>query len=47
MKRAASSAGIDAVVEVLNTRYPQGAEKTLIKSVTGREVPSRAACPWT
>ena len=28
------------VVEVLKTKYPQGAEKQLIKSITGREVPS-------
>ena len=28
------------VVEVLHTRYPQGAEKQLIYAVTGREVPS-------
>ena len=27
------------VVEVLHTRYPQGAEKQLIQSVTGRQVP--------
>jgi electron transport complex protein RnfC len=45
MRRAASAAGIDAVVEVLNTRYPHGAEKTLIKSLTGREVPSQGGLP--
>ncbi len=28
------------IVEVLRTKYPQGAEKQLIKSITGREVPS-------
>ncbi len=28
------------VVEVLHTRYPQGAEKQLIQSITGRQVPS-------
>ena len=28
------------VVEVLKTKYPQGAEKQLINSITGREVPS-------
>ena len=27
------------VVEVLHTRYPQGAEKQLIQAITGREVP--------
>lgn len=30
----------DVIIEVLKTKYPQGAEKQLIKSVTGREVPS-------
>ena len=30
------------VVEVLHTRYPQGAEKQLIQSITGRQVPSGA-----
>ena len=37
---AAKSDGID--VAVLKTKYPQGAEKQLIKAVTGREVPSGA-----
>lgn len=31
-----------AVVDVLQTRYPQGAEKQLCQSVTGRQVPSGA-----
>lgn len=30
------------VVEVLHTRYPQGAEKQLIQSITGRQVPPGA-----
>lgn len=33
------STGFDLSVIVLKTKYPQGAEKMLIKSVTGREVP--------
>lgn len=39
---ALESAGLSQAVRVasLHTRYPQGAEKTLIRSVTGREVPS-------
>lgn len=32
-------AGSDVVVQVLKTRYPQGAEKQLIQAITGREVP--------
>lgn len=32
-------AGSDVVVQVLKTRYPQGAEKQLIQTVTGRQVP--------
>ena len=32
-------AGGDIVVQVLETRYPQGAEKQLIQTVTGRQVP--------
>ncbi|MBN1289365.1 MAG: electron transport complex subunit RsxC [Actinobacteria bacterium] len=35
-----SRKGDDFEVVVLPARYPQGAEKTLIKSVTGREVPA-------
>ena len=31
-----------AVVEVLHTRYPQGAEKQLCQSITGRQVPPGA-----
>jgi electron transport complex protein RnfC len=41
MKEAASGReGIE--IRPLHTRYPQGAEKMLIKAVTGREVPPRA-----
>ena len=36
--QAKNCKGIEVVV--LNSRYPQGAEKQLIKAVTGREVPS-------
>ncbi len=32
--------GTDAELVILNTEYPQGAEKQLIYAVTGREVPS-------
>ena len=35
-----SQAGMDAEVMPLQVKYPQGAEKNLIKAVTGREVPS-------
>src|SRR5690606_5768478 len=33
-------ADLDITVESLTVKYPQGAEKMLIHSVTGREVPS-------
>jgi len=36
----AAVAGRDMTVEVLEVKYPQGAEKQLIKALTGREVPS-------
>ena len=32
-------AGGDVVIQVLKTRYPQGAEKQLIQTITGRQVP--------
>lgn len=38
MRRACSSTAIQVIP--LQTKYPQGAEKTLIKVVAGREVPS-------
>lgn len=34
-----SGLGYELIVKVLKTRYPQGAEKVIIKSVTGKEVP--------
>jgi electron transport complex protein RnfC len=41
MKEAA--AGLEGIeIRPLHTRYPQGAEKMLIKAVSGREVPPRA-----
>lgn len=33
-------AGLDMEVQPLRVKYPQGAEKNLIKAVTGREIPS-------
>ena len=38
--KKASEAEIGIIVDVLPAMYPQGAEKQLIQSVTGREVPS-------
>ena len=38
MRRAAGSSGLQVIP--LQTKYPQGAEKTLIKVIAGREVPS-------
>ena len=38
--RSALSGRSDVELRVLPTRYPQGAEKQLIRAVTGREVPS-------
>ena len=38
--RAKAPADLDVRVEALTVKYPQGAEKMLIKAVTGREVPS-------
>jgi len=40
MSKALAQTGDDIEVVVLATRYPQGAEKQLIYSATGREVPS-------
>jgi len=40
MEKAMSDADGDVAVVALPTRYPQGAEKQLIYSITGREVPS-------
>ena len=38
--RAAVPADLDVTVQALEVKYPQGAEKMLIKSLLGREVPS-------
>jgi Na+-translocating ferredoxin:NAD+ oxidoreductase subunit C len=38
--RAAAPADLDVAVQPMTVKYPQGAEKMLIKTVTGREVPS-------
>lgn len=38
--RAARPAGLDAGVELLPVKYPQGAEKMLIKALLGRTVPA-------
>lgn len=40
MKEAASGSGIEVLA--LKVKYPQGAEKMLIKAILGREVPPRA-----
>ncbi len=40
LKKSPPAEAID--VMPLNVKYPQGAEKQLIRSITGREVPSRA-----
>jgi len=42
MAKAVGSAGLGQAVrvQVVHTRYPQGAEKTLVHSLTGLEVPS-------
>jgi electron transport complex protein RnfC len=38
--RQTAPADLDVSVQPLQVKYPQGAEKMLIKAVTGREVPS-------
>ncbi len=38
--RAAAPADLDVTVQALDVKYPQGAEKMLIESLLGREVPS-------
>ena len=38
--RATAPTDLDVTVQPLQVKYPQGAEKMLIKAVTGREVPS-------
>ena len=39
MRKAAQKEGVDCEVVALPVKYPQGAEKQLIKALTGREVP--------
>ena len=39
MRKAVEQVGVDAKVVALPVKYPQGAEKQLIKALTGREVP--------
>jgi electron transport complex protein RnfC len=40
LKKAAAKKGGKIEIFPLKTKYPQGGEKQLIKSITGREVPS-------
>jgi len=40
--RKTAPGDLDVTVQALRVKYPQGAEKMLIKAVTGREVPSGA-----
>jgi len=42
MMRETAPDDLDVTVQPLQVKYPQGAEKMLIKAVTGREVPSGA-----
>jgi len=42
MMRKTAPDDLDVTVQPLKVKYPQGAEKMLIKAVTGREVPSGA-----
>ncbi len=42
MMRKYAPVDLDVSVQALQVKYPQGAEKMLIKAVTGREVPSGA-----
>jgi len=41
MRKTVNELGLDLEVLSLKVKYPQGAEKQLIKAATGREVPSR------
>lgn len=45
MTKAASSTGGAVVIIPCEVKYPQGAEKMLIKAVTGREVPNKGGLP--
>jgi Na+-translocating ferredoxin:NAD+ oxidoreductase subunit C len=40
LEKRISQKGLDIEVAPLKVKYPQGAEKSLIKAITGREVPS-------
>ncbi len=40
MTEAVEKSGLDIGIEILDVKYPQGAEKNLIHAVTGKEVPS-------
>ncbi|MBB6480238.1 electron transport complex subunit RsxC [Spirochaeta isovalerica] len=40
MAEAVEKSDLDVRIDILKTKYPQGAEKNIIKSCTGREVPS-------
>lgn len=40
-KAASETQDVEIVVHALEVKYPQGAEKMLIKAITGREVPAR------
>ncbi len=42
---SAASEYNDVEVQMLEVKYPQGAEKMLIKAITGREVPSKGGLP--
>lgn len=42
MMRKRAPEDLDVTIQALQVKYPQGAEKMLIKAVTGREVPSGA-----
>ncbi|GAB4390883.1 MAG: electron transport complex subunit RsxC [Thermodesulfovibrionales bacterium] len=43
--KAAASSEADIEVCALEVKYPQGAEKMLIKAITGREVPNKGGLP--
>jgi len=45
LKKAAASIEPSVIVEMLPVKYPQGAEKQLIRALTGREVPPPPALP--
>jgi len=40
MSEAVAKSDIDVDIDILKVKYPQGAEKNIIKSCTGKEVPS-------